>query len=166
MMIDTEILKRVRIFTGLDPAQLSLLLPILKLCQYKKGDYILRDDSHGDTFFLLVDGKVRVTKELVKGIGESSSSEKVLATLDAELLPVFGENGILGHAPRTANVIAFTDCSLYSLSKADFDTIALTDSKVAYHITMNIAQVLSDRLKSTDDNLVKLATALYIAVQQ
>lgn len=165
-MIDIAVLKNVRIFTGLDEARLSLLPPILKLCQIKKGDHILRDDSLGDTFYLLVEGKVRVTKELVKGIGESSGSEKVLATLDAELLPTFGENGILGHAPRTANVIAYTDCSLYSMSKADFDTLAKADASVAYHIALNIAQVLSDRLKSTDDNLVKLATALYIAVQQ
>ena len=165
-MIDIKTLKKVRIFTGLDDVQLRLLPPILKLCQFKKGEYILRDDTSGDTFFLLVEGKVRVTKELVKGIGESSNGEKVLASLDAELLPTFGENGILGHAPRTANVIAFSDCDLYSLSKADFDTIAEVDCSVAYHITMNIAQVLSDRLKSTDDNLVKLATALYIAVQR
>ncbi|HPS39601.1 MAG TPA: cyclic nucleotide-binding domain-containing protein, partial [Candidatus Cloacimonadota bacterium] len=61
---------------------------------------------------------------------------------------------------------AQTDCTLYAMAKLDFDQLAEKDVRAAYIITMNIAQVLSDRLHTTDDNLVKLATALYIAVQQ
>ena len=49
--------------------------------------------------------------------------------------------------------------------KADFDSFANYDSKAAYIVMKNIARKLSQSLKSTDDNLVKLATALYIAVQ-
>ena len=166
MTICTKTLEKVRIFAGLDEKQLELICEILKPCVFKKGDYILRDDTVGDTFYLLIEGNVRVTKELVKGIDNAGVGAKVIASLSADMLPTFGENGILGHAPRTANVIAQTDCTLYALAKHDFDQLAHRDVKVAYIITMNIAQVLSDRLHTTDDNLVKLATALYIAVQQ
>jgi hypothetical protein len=47
----------------------------------------------------------------------------------------------------------------------EFDRFAEENTKAAYHIMKNIAEVLSQRLNTTDENLVKLATALYIAVQ-
>lgn len=164
-LLEIAILRKVRIFEGLADDQLILIQKLLKRQDFKKGDYILKDESFGDTLHILVDGKVRVTKELVKGLDIGSSEEKVLATLDASILPTFGENGILGHAPRTANVIAFTDCCIYNITKQDFESLASTDVRAAFTITFNIAKVLSDRLHSTDDNLVKLATALFIAVQ-
>ncbi len=166
MSIPIQTLMKVRIFTGLNDDELVVVQSLLKACSFKKGDYVLRDESLGDELYLLIEGNVRVTKELVKGVDNSGAGEKVIASLDGSMLPTFGENGILGHAPRTANVIAQTDCVLYSLNKHDFESLAKGNVHAAYLITMNIAQVLSDRLHTTDDNLVKLATALYIAVQQ
>lgn len=164
--MDLELLRKVQILDGLDDVQLRLIQALLKPLEYAKGQYILNDESFGDTLFLLVKGKVRVTKELVKGIDTGKSDEKVLVTLDSSLLPTFGENGILGHAPRTANVVAHSDCLLYYITKTDFDSLAEQNVEAAYKMIQNIAKVLSDRLHSTDDNLVKLATALFIAVQQ
>jgi CRP/FNR family transcriptional regulator, cyclic AMP receptor protein len=121
----------------------------------------------GDDFFILTKGKVRITKDLVKNYDEEvTSTQKVLATLSDEILPTFGENGILGDAPRNANVIAATDCQLYSLNMHDFEAFSQEHYRAAYFIVKNIAQVLTERLNTTDENLVKLATALYIAVQQ
>ncbi|HOH46982.1 MAG TPA: cyclic nucleotide-binding domain-containing protein [Candidatus Cloacimonadota bacterium] len=165
-MIDTGLLKKVRILEGMNDAQLLLLQTMLKPQNFKSGEYILKDESFGDMLYILVEGRVRVTKELVKGIDIGRADEKVLASLDGELLPTFGENGILGHAPRTANVIAQTDCLLYFITKTDFEELASRDVAAAYLMILNIARVLSDRLHTTDDNLVKLATALFIAAQQ
>lgn len=166
-MMQLDTLRFVRIFKELDDKELELLLPCLKPIDIEKGAYILKEDTIGDQIFILVKGTVRVTKDLVKGYDEDvASTEKVLATLTASILPTFGENGILGQAPRNANVIAATDCRLYTLSKQDFDAFALSNHHAAYLIMKNIAQVLTERLNTTDENLVKLATALYIAVQQ
>ncbi|MCB5261872.1 MAG: cyclic nucleotide-binding domain-containing protein [Candidatus Cloacimonetes bacterium] len=161
-----ETLKKIRIFDGLGEDELSSLMPYLKVVNFVKGSYVLKEETKGEQTFILVKGKVRVTKDLVKGFDEDiASTQKVLATLSADLLPTFGENGILGQAPRNANVIASVDCQLYTLSKQDFDRFAQENHKAAYYIMKNIAQVLSERLNTTDENLVKLATALYIAVQ-
>lgn len=165
-MIDTAILKKVRLFSSLNSAELDHLARCLKSFNCQKGDYILREGSFGDQIFILVKGTVKVTKDLVKGFDEDvASTEKVLATLSGEILPTFGENGILGHAARNANVLAGTDCVLYTLCKQDFESYAAENVNAAYSIMQQIAQVLSERLNATDENLVKLATALYIAVQ-
>lgn len=166
-MLDEKTLKRIRLFHGLSDQDFKHLLPHLKPVSFKKGEYILHEESFGDHIFILVQGKVRVTKDLVKGFDEDvASTEKVIATLKADYLPTFGENGILGHAARNANVIAAEDCLLYTLGKAEFEDFARDNYPGAYHIMHNIAEILSDRLNSTDENLVKMATALYIAVQQ
>jgi CRP-like cAMP-binding protein len=166
-MLDLKNLKRIRLFKELNDQELKDLLPCLRPESFSKGEYILREESFGDQIFILAQGKVRVTKDLVKGFNEDiASTEKVLATLGAEYLPTFGENGILGHAARNANVIAVEDCLLYTLSKSDFDDFAREHYPAGYHIMQNIAQILSERLNSSDESLVKLATALYIAVRQ
>lgn len=166
-MLEISTLARVPLFTGLETKQLSYLQPLFQPLKVTKGTYILKEGSFGDQFFLLVDGCVQVTKDLVKGFdADQASTEKVLATLCGDILPTFGENGVLGHAARNANVIAQKDCLLYSLSKADFDMFAQQNYQAAFIVMTNIAKKLSENLNSTDANLVKLATALYIAVQQ
>ncbi|MCB5253558.1 MAG: cyclic nucleotide-binding domain-containing protein [Candidatus Cloacimonadaceae bacterium] len=161
-----ETLKKIRLFAGLSEEDLKSLLPYLEMVNFSKGSYVLKEETIGAQIFILVKGAVRVTKDLVKGFDEDiTSTQKVLATLSADVLPTFGENGILGQAPRNANVIAIVDSQLYTLTKQDFDRYARENHKAAYHIMKNIAQVLSERLNTTDENLVKLATALYIAVQ-
>ncbi|HPF08291.1 MAG: cyclic nucleotide-binding domain-containing protein [Candidatus Cloacimonetes bacterium] len=166
-MIDEKSIKRIRLFQALQEQDIRDLLPLLKPLSIPKGEYILREESYGDTISILVQGKVRVTKDLVKGFDEDlASTQKVIATLSADYLPTFGENGILGHAARNANVIAIEDCTLYTLNKEDFEAYAKNHYAAAFCIMQNIAMILSERLNSTDENLVKLATALYIAVQQ
>ncbi len=166
-MLEIETIRKISLFKGMDEEQIKALQPYLKQASFPKGSYILRENTTGDQIFILVEGTVSVTKDLVKGFDEDqASTEKVLVTLKGSSLPTFGENGILGHAPRNANVIAKSDCVLYTLSKNDFESFAAANFQAAYYIMLNTARVLSQRLNTTDENLVKLATALYIAVQQ
>jgi CRP-like cAMP-binding protein len=166
-MLEISTLQNVPLFAGLSIVQLEKLQPLLKPVRTKQGSYIIKENTLGDQMYLLADGCVQVTKDLVKGFDEDqASTEKVLATLCASLLPTFGENGVLGHACRTANIIAQKDCLLYTLSKVDFEKYAAGDYQAAFLIMTNIAKKLSENLNATDANLVKMATALYIAVQQ
>jgi CRP-like cAMP-binding protein len=165
-MIDQELLRKIAIFKDLDENELEHLAPYLKLQEYPKGSYILKENTVGDQFFILIKGRVKISKDLIKALdSEMASTQKALATLEGKDLPTFGENGILGQAPRNANVIAGTECALYGLSNQDFDDFAHVHTHAAFMIMKSIAMLLTQRLKSTDENLVKLATALYIAVQ-
>ena len=165
-MIELETLAKVPLFIGLDSEALIYLQPCCKQLLVPKGTVIIKENTEGDKIFILVQGKVQVTKDLVKGFDEDQLlTEKVLATLSAESLPTFGENGLLEHGTRMANIIALADSELYTLARADFDSFAANNYRAGYIVMRNIAQKLSQSLKATDDNLVKLATALFIAVQ-
>ncbi len=165
-MIELDLLPKIRLFQGLDKEQLKAIRSLLKKDFVPKGQYLVKENTYGETLYILCEGKVKVTKELIKGIDNAGVKEKVLATLSSDLLPTFGESGLLVHVVRTANVIAHTDCTVCTLSKEDFNDFAEKNYAAGYLIMKNIACILSERLYETDDNLVKLATAFYISVQR
>ncbi len=159
-------LRKIRIFHNLTDTQIEQVRLLLEPLNITKGEYIIHEQTTGNHIFVLMQGTVKVTKELIKGIDTQEAGDKMLATLTADCCPTFGENGLLGENLRSANVIAVTDCELYTLSQKDFNQFAIKNPDIAFKIMTNIASVLSERLISTDENLVKLATALYIAVSR
>merc|ERR1719365_12723 len=68
---------------------------------YKEGDYIIRQGAVGDTFFIISQGRVKVTKK-----ESGSSEEKFIRTLHKG--DFFGEKALSGEEVRTANIIADT----------------------------------------------------------
>jgi len=165
-MIELETLAKIPLFYDVNSEALAYLQPRFKQLLVNKGTVIIKENTEGDQIYILVKGIVQVAKDLVKGFDEDQLlTEKVLAKLSADSLPTFGENGVLGNGTRMANIIALSDCELYTLSKADFDNFAEYNYQAGYIVMKNIARKLSESLKDTDENLVKLATALYIAVQ-
>lgn len=165
-MIELETLAKIPLFYDVNSEALAYLQPRFKQLLVNKGTVIIKENTEGDQIYILVKGIVQVTKDLVKGFDEDQLlTEKVLAKLSADSLPTFGVNGVLGNGTRMANIIALSDCELYTLSKADFDNFAEYNYQAGYIVMKNIARKLSESLKDTDENLVKLATALYIAVQ-
>jgi CRP-like cAMP-binding protein len=55
---------------------------------------------------------------------------KGFSKLEGDSFPTFGENGVLGNGPRTANIIATTDCELYTLTKTDFEALPIMTVKL------------------------------------
>lgn len=161
-----DTLKKIRLFQDLQENQMELIGKLLRPLIIPQGEYIIRELTEGDQIYILLSGKVRVTKELVKGIEDHDAGEKQLATLSCDFCPTFGENGLLGRNLRSANVIAITECKLYTLAQSDFDLFASQYPEIAYIVMKNIASVLSERLIKTDESLVKLATALFISVSR
>jgi len=161
-----EDLRKIHIFNDITDKQIELVSLLLEQYNVAKGEYIIHEQTTGDHIYILMEGTVKVTKELVKGFESTEAGDKMLATLTSKCCPTFGENGLLGENLRSANVIAVTDCELYTISQKDFDKFAIDNPDIAYKIMRNIASVLSQRLISTDENLVKLATALYISVSR
>ncbi|PID27650.1 MAG: hypothetical protein CSB55_08225 [Candidatus Cloacimonadota bacterium] len=165
-MIENDILKRIRLFKGLNDAQLEIVAKFLAEEEIKKGETVIKENTSGDKIYILCKGTVTITRKLTLDIGDIQNEEKKLATLSDKLkhLPSFGENALAEAGIRTANVIAKTNCVMYSLTRKKFSEIEKCNLFIAYVIMKNIANTIAERLKMTDENVVKLATALSIAV--
>jgi CRP/FNR family transcriptional regulator, cyclic AMP receptor protein len=157
-------LSQVQVFEGLNEKQLNLVSGFLKEISFAEREFIVRENTDGDAMYILIEGTARVTKKLIMDFQGLESENKNLATYQAEDLPSFGENGLVGNGKRNANVQAITKCKLLQFTKQDFDEIAKLDIQTAFLILKNIALIITGRLDRTDKNVVKLATALSLSV--
>lgn len=164
-MIELSVLAAYPVFMGLNETQVDKVRGYLKIRHFKAGEYVIRENTQGTSLFLLTVGKVKITKRLTLEIEGLSGDEKQLATVEAAKRPAFGENGLVTAGKRTANVIAVSECVLYELQKADFEKLVTEDVVVGYHMMRNTCMALSRLLADMDENLIKFATALSIAVQ-
>lgn len=91
-------------------------------------------------------------------------TEKSLVYLDARDPAVFGEAGLLASGQRAATVVAVKPCEAYEINREDFLKLCEADPMVGYLTMRNLAQILESRLRKTSQDVLKLATALSIAL--
>ena len=157
------LLDKFNLFSGLSAEEIDLVREKLDNQKINSGDFIIKENDSENKMYLLIDGKVAVTKKLTLSVS-GDAEEKKLVTLSDSQFPVFGEIGILGNKRRTASVVAQTDCNLLVLTESSFNQIVKKNYKLGYIIMRNLANIIATRLENTDNNLVKLATALSLTV--
>ena len=67
---------------------------------------------------------------------------------------------------RTATIKAVTNCDLYEFSKDDFLQLAEDKYDLGFRILLNMARIVSTRLRKADEETVKLTTALSIILKE
>ncbi|XP_036382682.1 cGMP-dependent protein kinase 1 [Megalops cyprinoides] len=108
-----EFLRSVPSFQALPEDVLSKVADVLEETHYSDGDYIIRQGATGDTFFIISEGQVNVTKQ------KSANEEPVfLSTLSKG--DWFGEQALKGEDVRTANVIAVGSVTCLVIDRETF----------------------------------------------
>ena len=167
-MEDEKLLKAIPILRDLDEEELRQVLKIARPVQFSRGKVILKEGETGETMYIIAEGAVEVSKTLVmmRGREDRQDRDKVLTKLSAEDHAIFGEVALFEKSNRTATVVALTDCRLLEISKPDFLRLAEENPRIGYKITRNIVQLLCSRLRKTDEDTIKLTTALSIALSR
>ena len=104
--MDEDILARAGIFQGMDAASVSALLKDLVPESFSKGDTIIREGEPGDKLYIIVDGKLKLSRTAPDG------RENLLAILGPS--DMFGELSIFDPGPRTSSGICVTDVRTYT----------------------------------------------------
>src|SRR4030067_3694019 len=116
-MVDPEIskyaslLKQQYLFQGLDDAQLAHVVTRIERIEKGKEEVIYAQGSPGDKFFVIFQGRVRVTQKE----GQKERQLRILNPGD-----YFGEGGLLFNRPRSDTLIALETTVLLGLSREDF----------------------------------------------
>ena len=126
-------LKRVDIFATLSYELLVELAEVVDERTASAGEPILTEGEIGDELFALIDGRVQVDR---------SADADVSVTLEAGT--VFGELAVLAPGPRSATVVAETECTTLVLSRPTL--LALVDRHPS--VMSEIARVLAERLQA------------------
>jgi CRP-like cAMP-binding protein len=100
---------------------------------YRAGDVIFNEGDDGAEFFVIRSGQVRVVLR-----------NRTLQTLGPS--EVFGEMALIDNAPRSASVVAETDCVLVPVSEKQF----LFMTSEAPYFALSLMRVLVERLRTAN----------------
>jgi CRP/FNR family transcriptional regulator, cyclic AMP receptor protein len=143
--MDAQLLKKVALFEGLTQGQLAKVAGIAQPRSYEGGAFLFREGEAGHEVFILLGGKVRISKS-VPGIGEEA-----LAILEPG--QYFGEMALIEDSPRSADAIAHTPCSVWVIGREALDQLMFTDKDLAYVLLWTFVRTLSVRLRETNDKI-------------
>jgi CRP/FNR family transcriptional regulator/CRP/FNR family cyclic AMP-dependent transcriptional regulator len=144
-MRDKNLLRSVPLFSELEEKEIDILLKAAEKKKYRKNKVIFFEDEFGDVFFLIISGKIKVTKISLDG------HEIILSILKEG--DFFGEMSLLDNEPRSATAIALDDSELIVLKQENFLTI-LYENKI---LLRKLLSVLSQRLRKADKKIADLA---------
>ena len=146
-----EQIKGIEIFSSLKQAAVELIARIAHEENYSKGETLFHHGDPGDKLYLIVSGKVRISRE-VPGMGEEA-----LAVLGPG--QVFGEMALLDESPRSADARVHEKCELLSVSRDAFDDLLFLNKSLAYEVLWSIVHMLLGRLRQTNDKLTFLSSS-------
>lgn len=111
--------------------------------RYSKGDVIISEGIISNNAYIVMAGKVQVTKKLEK-------KTVVINILNEG--DVFGEMGLISKSNRSANVVALTDSTIGIIDRDTFESLLknLPDD------VQGIIKALVERLRFTSEQLSKL----------
>jgi CRP/FNR family cyclic AMP-dependent transcriptional regulator len=143
-----EQLARVPFFEGLTPEALALIAQVTSEESHATGTKLFQYGDPGDKLFILVEGKVRISRE-VAGMGEEA-----LAVLGPG--EVFGEMSLLDESPRSADARVHERCRALVITKEAFEDLLFLHKDLAYEVLWNCVRLLSVRLRETNEKLTFL----------
>lgn len=135
-----DILGNIPIFQGLDQADYTEIIPLLRQEVYPPGTHIIKEGTHGDSMCVIIRGAVKVTKT------DQASEEILLETLYAG--SYFGEFSLVDNMPRSANVVTVEETELFRLAKRDFDALLARNSAISGAFYKNCLEVTFSRFRS------------------
>ncbi|MDR3492931.1 MAG: cyclic nucleotide-binding domain-containing protein [Gammaproteobacteria bacterium] len=112
-------IKNSQLFVGLSDKQLLKIMPLVSIKNFSAYDIIIKENDINDNIYLLKNGCVEVIKQ------ESSSQSHRIATLYEGA--VIGEVSALDHAPRSASIVALTDCVVFEISVPELKSFSEND---------------------------------------
>lgn len=144
-------LKGIQLFSGLKPPALELIARIAQQETHARGSKIFRHGDPGDKLYLILEGKVRISRE-VPGMGEEA-----LAILGPGQM--FGEMALLDESPRSADANVHETCKVLAVPRDGFDDLLFINKDLAYEVLWSFVRMLVTRLRETNDKLTFLSTS-------
>jgi CRP/FNR family cyclic AMP-dependent transcriptional regulator len=160
--------KKIEMLAEFTDPEVESIRRIAKEVRVPTGEVIMREGEVGDSMYLFAEGQVLVTKNLTLKTGKRgfSQAEKSMVRLDARYVSFFGDMAMFEKDVRSATITASTDCLLYEIKRQDFERVTEENCVLGYKLIRKIATVLCHRVRQGNQDILKLTTALSIALSK
>ena len=149
-----EQIAKVHLFQGLRAEALSLVAQVAVEETHPVGTVIFKHGDIGEKLYVVVDGRVRITREVASG---GQGNEEALAIVGPG--DVFGEMALLDDAPRSATARVHERCRLLAIHRDAFEDLLFVHKELAYEVLWNVVRLMSRRLRETNDRFAMLSFA-------
>jgi small-conductance mechanosensitive channel/CRP-like cAMP-binding protein len=136
-------LRTVDLFRPLSDEELRKVMDRSRPLHYAAGERVIEEGSPGDSFFIIDQGQVVVSKRL------GGTSREIARLMEGQF---FGEMALLTGERRSATIEAATDVDLFMIDKPAFQDILAANPTIA----VDISTLLSERreaLTQAEDDL-------------
>lgn len=166
MGVSIEKIIKASLFKGLTEGQMTKVISLGREVAWGEGETIITEGELGETIYIIYSGAVKVSKRLTlqQFSDEIGQSEKTLIHMDATEPIVVGEVAMLTKSERTATITATKACAALEIYGPDLGRLCESDTDLGFKVMRNLAQILSERLGKVNRDVVRLATALSVAL--
>lgn len=149
-LLDISALRTIELFDGVSDDALVEILSVSTTDRYQTGQIIFREGDTGEALYFILDGSVRISKD-IHGVGEEA-----LAILPKGAS--FGEMALLDpQSERSAHAIADTDCHLGLIRRDDFNELLENDLELAREFLSSFVTTLTRRLRESNEKIAFFA---------
>ncbi|GAB4532389.1 MAG: hypothetical protein Fur0018_20970 [Anaerolineales bacterium] len=125
---------------------------------YPPDTILCREGAVEDTFYIILEGEVRVTKII--------NDEEVRLLKHLYTGDFFGEMALIHNAPRAATVQTVRPTQVLSISKEDFERVLQNSSSMSMAMVREVSRRLRENDEMAIDSLRTKATELSAAYQR
>lgn len=142
-----QLLSNHPLFRELSSEEILFVSTLVEIKTVPKGTFILAEGQSGNELYLILEGEV----EILKKDPVSLATHQVSVLREGE---VIGEMALIDRTVRSASTRALQDTKLLSIS---FEKLSVQSEQKAIYaqILLNLASILSKRLRNMDDITVK-----------
>jgi CRP-like cAMP-binding protein len=113
------VLGQVPLFSGCEAQDLTALAQAVEQVQFGRGQWVIKENEPGESFFMVLEGELEVLKTLPNR--KRSTTIGWIGPGDC-----FGEIALLEETPRTASIRARSKCRLLKLDRGEFERLILS----------------------------------------
>jgi CRP-like cAMP-binding protein len=145
MSATLELLRPLPLFTALTADELGKIAELCESKSYESGEYIFHEGEPGNRLFIIVEGGVRISRQ-IPGAGEEA-----LAVLKRGAM--FGEMAVFDRSERSTDAISHGGTTVLTISRSEFEMLLEFNRDLGYKVLWAVVRMLSGRLRATNDSL-------------
>jgi CRP/FNR family cyclic AMP-dependent transcriptional regulator len=139
-----QLLQNHYLFSKLSPKQIDRLAACIVGKWIPRRTSIVAKGDPGSSLFVICQGTVKIS------VPSADGHDAVLDLIGKG--EVFGEIALLDGRPRTADVVAITDCELFVIERRDFLPLVKEEPEIA----LKLIEILCAKLRQTTDQAENL----------
>ena len=140
-------LRGIQMFSDFSDEECNRLLEVMRPLDVASGESVFQQGGQGDTLVVVMDGILRVE------VADQAGNSATVATIQSG--EVVGEMAVLDPAPRSASVIAATDCRVLELSRDGLKKLRSTCPSASAAIVGAVIADVTRRLRNVNKRIDK-----------